>query len=256
MSHRRAVVPAPRPPAPPALALGPLPPDLSLLVLLRLPLRERVRAECVCRAWCAALRAPLLWRRLDASPLGAAATDAVVDSLAARAGPGGLRRLDVSGCPRVSVRALLRATAPGAAAPAGLRITAPALWWSSDQVRARRRRRRGAREGRARATATREARLLCLACFAVCPAALLCGARGAGAASLSRARAPWPPLPALGSTHISTALCTSSTSFFVRTNKPNPWLGTRRNARAPSFVPLSFSVAPHRCTTRLRRTRR
>jgi hypothetical protein len=117
----------------PLPALGCLPGELALAVLLLLPLRWRVQAEAVCRGWRAALRVPALWHRLDLAPMAAAATDAVLDALTARAN-GQLRFVDVSGCGHVSARALLRVAA--AAAPGGaLTIRAPALWWSSDQAR-------------------------------------------------------------------------------------------------------------------------
>lgn len=139
----RGVVSAAAAPAPPALALGALPPELALAVLLRLPLRERVAAEAVCRGWRCALRAPALWTALDLSPLGNGASDDVALLLARRAA-GRLRSLDASNCANLSVPALLNcAELAGGHADAALAIRAPSAWWSSKQARARLSRKRG-----------------------------------------------------------------------------------------------------------------
>jgi hypothetical protein len=206
-SADHAVVVAAPPRAAPLLALGPLPSDLTLLVLCRLPLRERVRAEAVCRGWRLALRAPDLWRRLNLSPLGTAATDVLLDALVARtATAGGLRRLNLSGCERVSVGAMLRAAHAGGAGgggggggasaggggEGGLRITAPSVWWNSDQVRKR-------------AHARCHARWPC------------CGA-------VARARGRWQQLPAArrAPPHACAVRPSSATHDATTTTKPNP----------------------------------
>jgi hypothetical protein len=130
--------------------LGTLPAELALSVLLRLPLKERVAAEAVCRGWRAALRAPELWSRLDLSPLGGRVGDDLALSLAARAGAG-LRSLDVSNCSQVTVDALLRcAAAVGEHPDAQLALRAPASWWSAKQARSPRNALRGAHASHAR----------------------------------------------------------------------------------------------------------
>ena len=146
-----APAPAVAPPQPAvSLVLGTLPAELALCVLLRLPLKERVAAEAVCRGWRAALRAPELWARLDLSPLGGRVGDDLALALAARAGAG-LRSLDVSNCSQVTVDALLRcAAAVGEHPDAQLAVRAPASWWSAKQARRPRSTQRGAHAARLR----------------------------------------------------------------------------------------------------------
>jgi hypothetical protein len=87
----------------------PLPPALVLHIFSLLPADERARAACVCRGWRVTLEEPSLWTRLDLSPSSCVAvrvTDAVLAGAVGKA-RGQLAALDVSGCARVCVDALL-----------------------------------------------------------------------------------------------------------------------------------------------------
>jgi hypothetical protein len=102
-----------------APALAPLPLALVLHILSLLPVDARLRCAEVCRSWRAALEERSLWLRLDLSASGVSpkreATDALLRAAAARA-CGELVALDVRGCKRVTVDALLAVvTANGAA---------------------------------------------------------------------------------------------------------------------------------------------
>ncbi len=88
-------------------ALSPLPLPLVLHIFSLLPADVRARAACVCRGWRVTLDEVSLWTRLVLSPSsGVRVTDAVFAGAAAKA-RGQLAALDVSGCPRVSLDALL-----------------------------------------------------------------------------------------------------------------------------------------------------
>jgi hypothetical protein len=101
-----------------APALAPLPPALVLHILSLLPVDTRLRCAEVCRSWRAALEDTSLWIRLDLSASGVnpkrEVTDVLLHAAAARA-RGELVALDLSGCKRVTLDALLAAvTANGA----------------------------------------------------------------------------------------------------------------------------------------------
>jgi hypothetical protein len=82
------------------------------LLLARLPLRARLAAAGVCRAWRAALTDPTVWTRLVVEPC---CCDAVLRAASARAF-GRLELLDVSDAPRVTPDALVAVAAANAGA--------------------------------------------------------------------------------------------------------------------------------------------
>jgi hypothetical protein len=96
--------------------LADLPLALLQSVLALLPADARARACVVQKSWNAALAERRMWLRLDLSPASsvAVATDATLRAAAARAG-GQLQALDVSGCERVSLEALLAVARANAA---------------------------------------------------------------------------------------------------------------------------------------------
>jgi hypothetical protein len=101
-----------------APALAPLPCALVLHILSLLPVDCRLLCAGVCRSWRAALEERSVWIRLDLSASGISpkreATDALLRAAAARA-RGELVALDISGCTRVTLDALLAVvTANGA----------------------------------------------------------------------------------------------------------------------------------------------
>jgi hypothetical protein len=102
-----------------------LPHALLLNILRRLPADERLLCALVCRAFRAALSDDAAWTHLDLSPAGGVVRHDVTDGLlhaAAAKARGTLQALDVSGCPLVSVPALLAAVAADGAALRTLRF--------------------------------------------------------------------------------------------------------------------------------------
>jgi hypothetical protein len=103
-----------------------LPLALLQSVLARLPVDARARACVVCPAWNTALAERSLWTRLDLSPasgVAVAATEAVLEAAAARAG-GQLEALDISGV-YASHAALLAVVTANAGALRELRTCSP-----------------------------------------------------------------------------------------------------------------------------------
>ena len=80
-----------------AVTFASLPLALACRVFLALPLEDRGRASCVCRAWRDALAEPALWTRLDMAGVGGGwlRICSVLNGAAARA-PFQLRQLNVS----------------------------------------------------------------------------------------------------------------------------------------------------------------
>jgi hypothetical protein len=85
----------------------------------------RLRCSEVCRAWRALLSDASLWLRLDLSPAGGVARDAVTIALlraAAKRAAGGLRALDLTGCSHISRHAVRVVAAQNSGALAELRV--------------------------------------------------------------------------------------------------------------------------------------
>jgi hypothetical protein len=95
-----------------ASSMTTLPHALVLHILSLLPVDSRLLCAGVCRSWRAALEDTSLWLRLDLSTSGDSpkreVTDALLHAAVARA-HGELVALDISGCKRVTFRALLAA---------------------------------------------------------------------------------------------------------------------------------------------------
>jgi hypothetical protein len=102
-----------------------LPHALLLALLALLPVDQRLRCAEVCRGWRALLSDASLWLRLDLSPAGgvAHASEALLHAATARAG-GGLQALDLTGCSRMSLYALLEVAEENSAALVELRMAA------------------------------------------------------------------------------------------------------------------------------------
>jgi hypothetical protein len=107
-------------------ALAPLPYALVLYIFSLLPVDQRLRCAEVCRGWRAVLSDASLWLRLDLSSASGVAwtTEALLRAAAKRAA-GGLQALDLSGCSRIWLKALLIVAAENSAALVELRMVAP-----------------------------------------------------------------------------------------------------------------------------------
>jgi hypothetical protein len=89
-----------------------LPTGETLAVLSRLPLCARLTCAEVCRGWCAALKERTAWARLQMDPW---CRDAQLRAACALA-RGAVQQLDVSGCTKISTKALLDVVAANASA--------------------------------------------------------------------------------------------------------------------------------------------
>ncbi len=105
-----------------------LPHALALALFALLPVDQRMRCAEVCRGWRAMLSDVSLWLRLDFSPAGGVARDAVTDALvraAAARAAGGLQALDTSQCGHTTQEAVCAVAADNAGALVELRMATP-----------------------------------------------------------------------------------------------------------------------------------
>jgi hypothetical protein len=106
-----------------------LPHALALVIFSLLPVDQRMRCAEVCRGWRAMLSDVNLWLRLDLSPAGGVARDAVTKALlraAAKRAAGRLQALDLSDCERFTHKTICAVAAKNAGALVELRLASPA----------------------------------------------------------------------------------------------------------------------------------